>query len=183
MSLSIVNYVLDHCQIIWSSPNLIWQYVFYPGQDIIWFFQTLMFSTISIWEALYHCTQITPESEFGIGFINLNLIRWELLLMQEKVSFILIGLLASVFAWELQEDLLISMRSQGQGLYIEMWRLATFWLMESYARKYQILDWQSFMMILKPTSAPELQGPCKLLIHFLKAILSLMACFILYHGA
>ena len=34
--------------------------------------------------------------------------------MQEKVSCILIGLPVSVFAWELQEDLLISMKSQGQ---------------------------------------------------------------------
>ena len=102
--------------------------------------------------------------------------------MQEKVICILIGLPASVFAWELQEDLLISMKSQGQGLYIEMWRLAIFWLMESYAQKYQILDWQSFMMTLKLTSAPELQGPCKLFIHFLKSIV-FNACFILYHGA
>ena len=99
--------------------------------------------------------------------------------MQEKVSCILIGLPVSVFAWELQEDLLISMKIQGQGLYIEMWRLVIFWLMESYARKYQILDWQSFMITLKPTSAPELQEPCKLLIHFLKAIV-INACFILY---
>jgi hypothetical protein len=41
-------------------------------------------------------------------------------IMQEKVTCVLIGLLASVFAWELQEDLLISMKNQGQGLYIEM---------------------------------------------------------------
>ena len=119
----------------------------------------------------FEVAQISYENMF---FSPQDIIGWEPLLMQEKVSCVLIGLLASVFAWELQEDLLISMRSQGQGLYIEMWRLAIFWLMENYARKYQISDWQSFMMTLKPTSAPELQGPCKLLIHFLKAILSLI---------
>ena len=87
-------------------------------------------------EALIYITQVTPKLEFGTWMITLKS-NW---IMQEKVTYILIGLLALVFAWELQEDLLISMRNQGQGLYIEMWRLAIFWLMENYALKYQILD-------------------------------------------
>ena len=128
--------------------------------------------------ALNYSTQVTPKLEFGTWMITLKS-NW---MMQEKLTCILIGLLASVFAWELQEDLLISMRTQAQGLYIKMWRLVIFWLMENYAPKYQILDWQSFTMTRKPTSAPELQGPCKLLIHFLKAILFLIACFLLYQG-
>ena len=65
----------------------------------------------------FEVAQISYENMF---FSPQDIIGWEPLLMQEKVSCVLIGLLALVFAWELQEDLLISMRSQGQGLYIEM---------------------------------------------------------------
>ena len=102
--------------------------------------------------ALDYSTQVTPKLEFSTWMITLKY-NW---MMQEKVTCILIGLLASVFAWELQKGLLISMRTQGRGLYIEMSRLAIFWLMENYAPKYQILDWQSFTMTRKPISALEL---------------------------
>ena len=102
--------------------------------------------------ALDYSTEVTPKLEFSTWMITLKY-NW---MMQEKVTCILIGLLASVFAWELQEGLLISMRTQGRGLYIEMSRLAIFWLMENYAPKYQILDWQSFTMTRKPISALEL---------------------------
>jgi hypothetical protein len=39
------------------------------------------------------------------------------------------------------------------------------------------------MMTQKPTLALELQGPCKLLVYFHKAIVSLIACLLLYQDA
>ncbi|KAM2512254.1 hypothetical protein PS1_036550 [Malus domestica] len=80
----------------------------------------------------------------------------------EQVTCTLIGLLDSIYCWEQQEDLLTFMRSQGQGLYIEMSKRVIFCSMQNSPQKYQILDWQSFMMTRKPTSAPGLQGQCYL---------------------
>ena len=46
----------------------------------------------------FEVAQISYENMF---FSLQDIIEWEQLLMQEKVSCVLIGLLASVFAWEL----------------------------------------------------------------------------------
>ncbi|XP_024046220.1 probable LRR receptor-like serine/threonine-protein kinase At1g56140 isoform X2 [Citrus clementina] len=78
---------------------------------------------------------------------------------KETMNCIWIGLPGSAYAWEQQEGWLIFTKNPGLGLYIEMSKQVIFYLMQSSAPRYRILDWQSCMMTRKPTSAQELQGP------------------------
>ena len=111
---------------------------------------------------LVGCTETTLFAISSTLKLLKNVFDWMCsLIFQEQVTCTLTGLLDSIYCWEQQEDLLTFMRSQGQGLYIEMSKQVIFCSMQNSPQKYQILDWQSFMMMRKPTSAPGLQGQCK----------------------